>query len=63
MKRLGLAASLLGISLIGAEYRSATAAASTRAEGAPAAVGMIPPAARVDAATSRANGSRRSAGE
>ncbi|WP_242342142.1 hypothetical protein [Anaeromyxobacter terrae] len=36
MKKLGLAASLLGLSLIGAEYRSAIADESARPESAPA---------------------------
>ncbi|WP_242337598.1 MULTISPECIES: hypothetical protein [Anaeromyxobacter] len=63
MKRLGLAASLLGVSLIGAEYRSAAAAAGTPAEDAPAAVPVTATTARVHPASPRASGSPRSAGE
>ncbi len=53
MKRLGLAASLLGLSLIGAEYRTATADESRPPERAPASPGVAagPPEKLEPAAT------------
>ncbi|HSD21984.1 MAG TPA: hypothetical protein VLC54_18175 [Anaeromyxobacter sp.] len=57
MKKLGLVASLLGLTLIGAEYSSATADESTHPERAPAtpAVQTARPTEELEPAAARAN--------